>query len=45
MVRNDEHHTLMDVYYIPWLNTSIVSPGQLNENGCPTSIHLGIMSI
>ena len=25
--QNGEHHTLMDVYYIPWLRSSIISIG------------------
>lgn len=44
-VRGDEHCALTEVYYIPRLKTSIVSLGQLDENGCPTSIHSGVMSI
>jgi hypothetical protein len=37
-VRGDEHRALTDVYFIPRLKTSIISLGQLDENGCPLSI-------
>jgi hypothetical protein len=33
------------VYYIPKLKTSIISLGQLNENGCPSEIRDGFMSL
>lgn len=29
--QNEEHHALMDVYYIPPLHSSIFSLGQLDE--------------
>jgi hypothetical protein len=44
-VHGDEHRALTDVYFIPRLKTSIVSLGQLDENGCPLSIHGGFMSL
>jgi hypothetical protein len=44
-VRGDEHRVLTDVYYIQKLKTSIVSVGKLDENGCPSSIHEGYMSL
>jgi hypothetical protein len=40
-----EHRALTDVYHIPRLKTSIVSLGQLDENGCPSSIRSGFMSL
>ena len=43
--QNGEHHTLMDVYYIPQLRSSIVSIGQLNERGCEVLIESGILKI
>src|SRR5207244_3638412 len=45
IVRSDEHHALTDVYFIPRLKMSIVSLGQLNENGSPSSIRDGFMSL
>jgi hypothetical protein len=44
-VRGDEHRALTDVYHIPRLKTSIVSLGQLDEHGCPSSIRNGFMSL
>jgi hypothetical protein len=44
-VRGDEHRALTDVYLIPKLKTSIVSLGQLDENGCPSVIRNGFMSL
>jgi hypothetical protein len=44
-IRGGEHHALTDVYYIPQLKTSIISLGQLDENGCPSAIHDGFMSL
>lgn len=32
-----EHRVLTDVYYIPRLKNNIISPGQLDENGCKYS--------
>jgi hypothetical protein len=45
VVRGDEHHALTDVYFIPRLKTSIISLGQLDENGRPSSIRGGFMSV
>jgi hypothetical protein len=36
-----EHRALSDVYYIPKLRMSIVSLGQLDENGCKSVIENG----
>jgi hypothetical protein len=36
---------LTDVYFIPKLKTSIISLVQLDENGCPSSIRDGFMSL
>lgn len=44
-VRGDEHQALTDVYFIPRLKTRIVSLGQLDKNGCPSSIRGGYMSL
>jgi hypothetical protein len=44
-VRGDEHRALTDVYLIPRLKTSIVSLWQLDENGFPSSIRNGFMSL
>jgi transposase InsO family protein len=35
----------MDVYFIPHLKMSIISLGQLDENGCDTTIHAGVMTL
>jgi hypothetical protein len=45
LVHGDEHRALTDVYYIPKLKTSIVSLGQLDENGCPSVIRDGYMMV
>ena len=42
---NGEHRALTDVYYIPRLRSSIVSLGQLDENGCKFGIAHGVLSI
>ncbi|BBN03761.1 hypothetical protein Mp_2g26190 [Marchantia polymorpha subsp. ruderalis] len=44
-VRGGEHRALTDVYFIPRLKTSIVSLGQLDENGYPSSIRDDYMSL
>jgi hypothetical protein len=44
-IRGGEHRALTDVYYIPKLKTSIISLGQLDENGCPSKIRDGFMSL
>uniref|UniRef100_A0A8R7P947 Retrovirus-related Pol polyprotein from transposon TNT 1-94 n=1 Tax=Triticum urartu TaxID=4572 RepID=A0A8R7P947_TRIUA len=36
---------LMDMYYIPRLKSSVVSLGQLDENGCDINIHHGVLTI
>ncbi|XP_066365046.1 uncharacterized protein [Miscanthus floridulus] len=43
--RNGEHRTLMDVYYIPQLCSSIVSIEQLDKRGCEVLIESGILKI
>lgn len=43
--RSGEHHALMEVYFIPRLKTSIISLGQLNENGCETMMCNGTMYV
>jgi transposase InsO family protein len=45
LVRGGEHRELTEVYFIPKLKTSIVSMGQLDENGCPSAIRGGFMSV
>ena len=43
--QNGEHRTLIDVYYIPQLRSSIVSIGQLDERGCEVLIESRILKI
>ena len=43
--QNREHHTLMDVYYIPQLHSSIISIGQLDEHGSEVLIKDGVLRI
>jgi hypothetical protein len=43
--RNGEHGALFNVYYIPRLTTSIISVGQLDEDGFDVHIRNGIMSL
>jgi hypothetical protein len=43
--RNGEHRMLNNVYFIPRLMTSIISVGQLDENGYEVNIRHGVMSI
>jgi hypothetical protein len=43
--RNDDHHVLTEVYYIPSLKCNIVSLGQLEENGCRVEIDKGVMEV
>jgi hypothetical protein len=43
--RGGEHRALTEVYFIPRLKTSIISLGQLDENGCETMIHDGTMYV
>jgi hypothetical protein len=39
------HRALTNVYWIPRLKTNIVSIGQLDENGCPTHVQDGMMTV
>jgi hypothetical protein len=43
--KNGEHRTLFNVYYIPTLTTSIISVGQLDEDGFDVRIKDGFMSL
>uniref|UniRef100_A0ACD5X227 Uncharacterized protein n=1 Tax=Avena sativa TaxID=4498 RepID=A0ACD5X227_AVESA len=43
--RGGEHRALTEVYFIPRLKTSIISLGQLDENGCETMIRDGTMHV
>ena len=43
--QNGEHHTLMDVYYIPQLRSSIISIGQLDERGSKVLIKDRVLRI
>lgn len=43
--RNQEHHVLTEVYFIPSLKCNIVSLGQLEEAGCRVEIDNGIMEV
>jgi hypothetical protein len=42
---NSEQQALTDVYYIPRLQSSIISIGQLDECGCQVLIDNGVLSI
>jgi hypothetical protein len=44
-MKNGEHRALMNVYYIPWLDTNIINIGQLDESGWEAKIHRGLMQI
>jgi hypothetical protein len=44
-VASDEHRLLTEVYYIPALRNSIISLGQLDENGSRVEVKKGVMSI
>lgn len=44
-VEDDEHLALLDVYFIPCLKSNIIGQGQVDENGCPTSIDSSVMSV
>jgi hypothetical protein len=44
-VKNGEHHSLSNVYFIPRLTTSIISVGQLDKFGFEVQISGGIMSV
>jgi hypothetical protein len=43
--KNGEHRSLLNVYYIPHLTTSIISVGQLDEDDFDVWIKDGIMSL
>jgi hypothetical protein len=43
--KNGEHSSLLNVYYIPRLTTSIISVGQLDEDVFDVRIKDGIMSL
>ena len=43
--KTDEHRMLTGVYYIPTLRNSIISLGQLDENGSHVEIEHGILRI
>jgi hypothetical protein len=44
-IRSGRQRALTDVYFIPRLKTSIVSLGQLDENGCDVNISAGVMTL
>jgi hypothetical protein len=44
-IRSGDLRALTDVYFIPRLKTSIISLGQLNENGCATKIYGGFLTL
>ncbi|XP_073367961.1 uncharacterized protein [Aegilops tauschii subsp. strangulata] len=44
-IEGGAQHALMDVYYIPRLKSSVVSLGQLDENGCDINVHHGVLSV
>jgi hypothetical protein len=44
-VKNGEHHSLSNVYFIPRLTTNIISVGQLDKFGFEIQISGGIMSV
>jgi len=43
--KSGEHKALTDVYYIPKLQSNIVSIGQLDERGCQVLIDAGVLRI
>ena len=43
--KSGEHRSITGVYYIPRLNTQILSLGQFDENGCQTLIKGGILRL
>jgi hypothetical protein len=43
--RNGEHRTLIEVYYLPRLQSNIVSIGQLDEANYETRIHGGVLRL
>lgn len=44
-IRSGDERALTDVYFIPCLNTRIISLRQLDEHGYDTSIHGGVMTL
>jgi transposase InsO family protein len=43
--KNGEHRALANTYFIPRLNTNIISVGQLDENGFKIQIEDGVMRV
>jgi len=43
--KSGEHRAITGVYYIPRLNTHIISLGQFDENGCQVLIEDGILRV
>jgi hypothetical protein len=43
--KTGEHHALPNVYFIPRLDTNIISVGQLDEDGHEVKIHRGVLQI
>ena len=43
--KSGEHHAVTGVYYIPRLNTHIISLGQFDENGCQVLIEGGLLRV
>jgi hypothetical protein len=43
--KTGEHRALQNVYFIPRLDTNIISVGQLDEDGHEVKIHRGVMQI
>ena len=43
--KNGEHKSLRGVYFIPCLDTNLISVGQLDEDGCDIRVRDGMMRI
>ena len=43
--KSGEHRAVTGVYLIPWLNTQIISLGQVDENGCQVLIEDGLLRV
>jgi hypothetical protein len=43
--KTGEHRVLPNVYFIPRLDTNIISVGQLDEDSHEVKIHRGVMQI
>ena len=43
--KSGEHQAVTGVYYIPRLNTQIISLGQFDDNGCQVLIEDGILRV